>query len=111
MTKEEVIARDEKMAAILGFEDLAKALRTSNYFDECMDVTDFITEDDIELAVEALKRQEAVVKWLEKEKSLYVLAEDDYYKGVRDGLKYAIDVVDKYQFYDDGTVKAGEHHE
>ena len=36
---------------------------------------------------------EAVVKWLEKEKSLYVLAEDDYYKGIRDGLRYAIETV------------------
>ena len=65
-------------------------------------------EDACMMGVEALQRQESIVKWLEKEKSLYVLAEDGYHKGVWAGLKYAIDVMTKYQFDDDGTVRVGD---
>ena len=63
------------------------------------------------MGAEALKRQEAVVQWLKKEASLYVMAGNDYDKGMRDGLVYAAYVADKYQFLDDGKVKAGEHHD
>ena len=63
------------------------------------------------MGAEALKRQEAVLKWLRKEASLYVTAEDDYHKGIRAGIRYAIDVLTNYHFDDNDKVKAGEHHD
>lgn len=63
------------------------------------------------MGAEALQRQEAVLKWLRKEASLYVTAEDDYHKGIRAGIRYAIDVLANYHFDDNDKARAGEHHD
>jgi hypothetical protein len=50
---------EERNAVAERFETLARALRTGNYYDECCDVDEFITEDDIAVAVEALSQPPA----------------------------------------------------
>ena len=57
MTREERIARDERLAAILGFTYLERALRTGSYYEESCDVCDFITLEDINMAIEALQER------------------------------------------------------
>ena len=65
MTREERIAKDEKQAAILGFVYLERALRTGSYYEESCDVGDFITLEDINMAIEALRQERPKGRWTE----------------------------------------------
>lgn len=91
---------EERNAVAERFETLARALRTGNYYDECCDVDEFITEDDIAVAIEALSQPPAD-QWIPCDIAVPAEPVGEYYKDVQI-KKRSGEVVIGYYRNDDG---------